>query len=171
MLRAHQLRCAALIGGYARTAEAQALVRSGWAHDLTAPRQALRLRLAGGRAGGLCLRTGTRPGRTHRETAFSRPSMQPDCAGRRLAGAGAGTQARLCTCAVLRTMPDHRAVQALHRSAVAAGRDAPGAICRWCGREELALRCVRCGSDTVRAVVVGAAALQRNSAGRSPGCR
>ena len=28
MLRAHQLRCAALIGGYARTAEAQALVRS-----------------------------------------------------------------------------------------------------------------------------------------------
>ena len=28
MLRAHQLRCAALIGGYARTAEAQALVRA-----------------------------------------------------------------------------------------------------------------------------------------------
>ena len=36
MLRAHQLRCAALIGGYARTAEAQALVRSRWAHDLVA---------------------------------------------------------------------------------------------------------------------------------------
>src|SRR2546426_76962 len=38
MLRAHQLRCAALIGGYARTAEAQALVRSRWAHDLVAAR-------------------------------------------------------------------------------------------------------------------------------------
>lgn len=36
MLRAHQARCAALIGGYARTAEAQALVRSGWAHDIVA---------------------------------------------------------------------------------------------------------------------------------------
>lgn len=36
------------------------------------------------------------------------------------------------------------------------GRDAPGAVCRWCGREELTLRCARCGSDAVRAVVVGA---------------
>ena len=36
MLRAHQMRCAALIGGYARTAEAHALVRSGWAHDVVA---------------------------------------------------------------------------------------------------------------------------------------
>jgi primosomal protein N' (replication factor Y) len=35
-------------------------------------------------------------------------------------------------------------------------RDAAGAVCRWCGREEPALRCVRCGSDAVRAVVVGA---------------
>src|SRR5690348_16062188 len=44
MLRAHQLRCASLIGGYARTAEAQALVRSGWAHDLVATRQEVRAR-------------------------------------------------------------------------------------------------------------------------------
>ena len=42
MLRAHQLRCAALIGGYARTAEAQALVGSGWAHDLVAARPVVR---------------------------------------------------------------------------------------------------------------------------------
>src|SRR4029077_3851973 len=35
-------------------------------------------------------------------------------------------------------------------------RDTAGAVCRWCGREEPALRCVRCGSDAVRAVVVGA---------------
>ena len=44
MLRAHQLRCAALIGGYARTAEAQALVRSRWAHDLVAARAMVRAR-------------------------------------------------------------------------------------------------------------------------------
>ena len=44
MLRAHQLRCAALIGGYARTAEAQALVRSRWAHDLVAARPVVRAR-------------------------------------------------------------------------------------------------------------------------------
>ncbi len=35
-------------------------------------------------------------------------------------------------------------------------RDASGAVCRWCGRVEPAVRCVRCGSDAVRAVVVGA---------------
>ena len=35
-------------------------------------------------------------------------------------------------------------------------RDTAGAVCRWCGRDEPALRCVRCGSDAVRAVVVGA---------------
>ena len=35
-------------------------------------------------------------------------------------------------------------------------RDTAGAVCRWCGREEPALRCARCGSDAVRAVVVGA---------------
>ncbi|HEX7269544.1 MAG TPA: primosomal protein N', partial [Streptosporangiaceae bacterium] len=35
-------------------------------------------------------------------------------------------------------------------------RDASGAVCRWCAREEPALRCARCGSEAVRAVVVGA---------------
>jgi primosomal protein N' (replication factor Y) (superfamily II helicase) len=35
-------------------------------------------------------------------------------------------------------------------------RDPSAAVCRWCGREEPALRCVRCGSDAVRAVVIGA---------------
>jgi len=42
MLRAHQLRCAAVIGGYSRTAEVHALVRSGWAHDLVAARPVVR---------------------------------------------------------------------------------------------------------------------------------
>jgi primosomal protein N' (replication factor Y) len=35
-------------------------------------------------------------------------------------------------------------------------RNASGAVCRWCGREEPSLRCARCGSDAVRAIVVGA---------------
>src|SRR5581483_678856 len=34
------------------------------------------------------------------------------------------------------------------------GGSAP--VCRWCGRADPALRCGTCGSDTVRAVVVGA---------------
>jgi primosomal protein N' (replication factor Y) len=35
-------------------------------------------------------------------------------------------------------------------------RDAEGAVCRWCGRIDAALRCRRCGADAIRAVVVGA---------------
>ncbi|EUA09044.1 yhhN-like family protein [Mycobacterium xenopi 4042] len=42
LLRAHQHRCAALLGGYARTAEAHALVRRGWAHDIVAARPVVR---------------------------------------------------------------------------------------------------------------------------------
>jgi primosomal protein N' (replication factor Y) len=35
-------------------------------------------------------------------------------------------------------------------------RDADGAVCRWCGRIDVGLKCRRCGADAVRAVVVGA---------------
>ena len=35
-------------------------------------------------------------------------------------------------------------------------RDGTAPVCRWCGRADAALRCGRCGSDAVRAVVVGA---------------
>jgi primosomal protein N' (replication factor Y) len=35
-------------------------------------------------------------------------------------------------------------------------RGAAAPVCRWCGRLDPALRCVRCGSEAVRAVVIGA---------------
>ncbi|OPE46014.1 primosome assembly protein PriA, partial [Mycobacterium intermedium] len=35
-------------------------------------------------------------------------------------------------------------------------RAAQGTVCGWCGRIDPTVRCVRCGSDAVRAVVVGA---------------
>ncbi len=42
-LRAHRDRSAALIGGFARTAEAELLISSGWARPLAADRAAVRL--------------------------------------------------------------------------------------------------------------------------------
>src|SRR5690606_1276547 len=36
--------CSLILGGHSRTAEAQLLVQSGWAHDLVAPRETLRRR-------------------------------------------------------------------------------------------------------------------------------
>jgi len=157
MLRAHQLRCAALIGGYGRTAEAQALVRSRWAHDLVAPRPVVRAasprvialddsgfeqerdpaaRTA--RLPSVALRTA----RTALEVGLPVLVQVP----RRgyvpaLACARCRTIARCRHCTGPLSLPD---------------RDAAGAVCRWCGREEPVLRCSRCGSDSVRAVVVGA---------------
>jgi primosomal protein N' (replication factor Y) len=157
MLRAHQLRCAAMIGGYARTAEAQALVRSGWAHDLTATRQTVRAHAP--RVIAL------------EDSAFA---QERDAAARsaRLptVALDAARAALKSDAPVLVQVPRRGYVPALScaRCRTVArcrhctgpmslpGRDHPGAVCRWCGREELALSCSRCGSDAVRAVVVGA---------------
>jgi len=157
MLRAHQLRCAALIGGYARTAEAHALVRSRWAHDLVAPRPVVRTRSARvvalddsgheqerdpaartARLPSLALRAA----RTALQAGFPVLVQVP----RRgyvpaLACARCRTVARCRRCTGPLSLPD---------------RDTSAAVCRWCGREEPALRCARCGADAVRAVVIGA---------------
>lgn len=157
MLRAHQLRCAAMIGGYARTAEAQALVRSGWAHDLTATRHTVRAHAP--RVVAL-----EDSAFAHERDAAARTARLPTVA------LDAARAALAADAPVLVQVPRRGYVPALSCAKCRTvarcrhctgplslpGRDAPGAVCRWCGREELALRCSRCGSDAVRAVVVGA---------------
>ncbi|WP_165827534.1 primosomal protein N' [Mycolicibacterium sp. GF69] len=157
MLRSHQLRCAALIGGYARTSEAQALVRSGWAHDLVALRPVVRA--AAPRAVALD-DSGFEQERDPAARSARLPSMALQAARKALqagtpvlvqvprrgyvpalACARCRTIARCRHCTGPLSLPD---------------RDAAGAVCRWCGRAHPALRCARCGSDAVRAVVVGA---------------
>jgi len=157
MLRAHQLRCAALIGGYARTAEAQALVRSRWAHDLVAARPAVRTaspRIVALDDSGFeqerdpAARTARLPSvalRTAR-TALEAGTPVLVQVPRRgyvpaLACVRCRTIARCRHCTGPLSLPD---------------RDAAGAVCRWCGRDQPTLRCARCGSDGVRAIVVGA---------------
>lgn len=157
MLRAHQLRCAAIIGGYARTAEAQALVRSRWAHDLVATRPVVRDRTP--RVIAL-----DDSNFQHERDPAARTARLPSVALRAARGAlDAGAP-------VLVQVPRRGYVPALAcarcrqiaRCRHCTGplslpdRDAPGVVCRWCGRQDPALRCARCGSDAVRAVVVGA---------------
>src|SRR6201999_3729874 len=151
------LRCAALIGGYARTAEAHALVRSRWAHDLVAPRPVVRARSArvvalddsgheqerdpaagSARLPSLALRAARTALQAGHPVLVQVPrrGYVPS-----LACARCRTVARCRRCTGPLSLPD---------------RDSAGAVCRWCGREETALRCARCGSDAVRAVVIGA---------------
>lgn len=157
MLRAHQLRCAALLGGYARTAEAHALVRSRWAHDLVATRAVVRARAprvvavddsAFDQERDPAARTARVPSMALRAARTALAAGHPVLVQvpRRgyipaLACARCRTVARCRHCTGPMSLPD---------------RDAHGAVCRWCARTELSLRCVSCGSDAVRAVVVGA---------------
>lgn len=157
MLRAHQLRCAALIGGYSRTAEAQALVGTGWAHDLVASRPVVRAEAP--RVVALddtgyaeerdpAARTARLPSvalRTAR-TALERGTPVLVQVPRRgyipsVACGRCRTIARCRHCMGPLSLSD---------------RDADGAVCRWCGRIDISVKCRRCGADAVRAVVVGA---------------
>ena len=157
MLRAHQLRCAALIGGYARTAEAHALVRSGWAHDVVAARAVVRARtprVIASDDGGYAeerdpaARTARLPSVALRaaRTALAAGAPVLVQVPRRgyvpsLACGRCRLTARCRHCMGPMSLPD---------------RVDEGAVCRWCGRGEPLLRCARCGSEAVRAVVVGA---------------
>ncbi len=157
MLRAHQARCAALIGGYSRTAEAHALVRSGWAHDVVAARPVVRARTP--RVVAL-----DDSGYAEERDPAARTARLPSIAlraARSALEAGAPVLVQVprrgyvpsLACARCRTIARCRHCTG---PAVAAGARDPGAVCRWCGRAEPALRCARCGSEAVRAVVVGA---------------
>jgi primosomal protein N' (replication factor Y) len=156
MLRAHQARCAALIGGYARTAEAHELVRSGWAHDLMAARPVVRARTP--RVVALD-DTGYAEERDPAARTARLPSIALRAA-RSALEAGAPVLVQVprrgyvpsLACARCRTIARCRHCT----GPMSIQEHAPGAVCRWCARPEPMLRCARCGSDAVRAVVVGA---------------
>lgn len=156
MLRAHQARCAALIGGYARTAEAQALVRSGWAHDIVAARAVVRARTP--RVIALD-DTGYADERDPAARTARIPSIALRAA-RSSLQAGAPVLVQVprrgyvpsLACARCRTIARCR-----HCTGPLSLQEGGRAlVCRWCGRTDPTRRCARCGSDAVRAVVVGA---------------
>src|SRR4051794_22330846 len=155
VLRSAQTGAALLLGGYTRTAEAQLLVASGWAHEIAAERRVLR------------------------EVA---PRVQPVADDVELARDPAAAAARLPSLAwrttrdalqaghpVLVQVPRRGYVPALAcarartpaRCGVCSGplaarseRDVPA--CRWCGRPAGDWRCPTCGERRLRAVVIGA---------------
>jgi primosomal protein N' (replication factor Y) len=157
MLRAHQARCAALIGGYARTAEAHALVRSGWAHDVVAARPVVRAR--GPRV--IALDDG---GYAQERDPAARTARLPSVAlraARSALEAGAPVLVQVPRRGYVPSLACGRC-RAIARCRHCTGplslddRNETAPVCRWCGRPDAALRCARCGSDAVRAVVVGA---------------
>lgn len=157
LLRAHQHRCAALLGGYARTAEAHALVRRGWAHDIVAARPVVRA--CAPRVVAI-----DDHGYAEERDPAARTARLPSVAlraARSALGSGAPVLVQVPRRGYIPALACGRC-RAITRCRHCTGplslpdRAAAGPVCRWCGRVEPTLRCARCGSDAVRAVVVGA---------------
>ena len=157
LLRADLAGAAALLGGFARTAEVQLLVETGWARPLSAPRQAIRAAVPRVTAAGDDAELARDPG--------ARSARLPAVAWRAARGAlDAGAP-------VLVFVPRRGYLPALAcarcrspaRCAVCAGplgrpsgAPAAGPTCRWCGRLAAGWACPACGEAEMRAVVVGA---------------
>jgi primosomal protein N' (replication factor Y) len=154
-LRAYRQRAAALIGGFARTAETTQLVRNGWARPIVAARPTVRglaplirgtgddaelardQAAAAARLPGLALRTA-------REALSSGPVLVQVPRRGYLAAVACGRcreQARCAACAGPLAM---------------AAADAPPQ-CPWCGALAADWRCPHCGSARLRSIVTGAA--------------
>lgn len=156
--RAAQEKTSLLIGGHARTAEAQLLVESGWMHQLVASRSTLRTRAPLIHAAGDSDHALQRDPRA-REARL--PSAVFQAAGRALdrgapvlfqvprtgyvqalACGSCRTPARCRWCNGPLSLPDK-------------GPAAAAPTCRWCGRIDTAHVCPVCGSRRLRAVVLG----------------
>ncbi|KEI44822.1 primosomal protein N' [Saccharopolyspora rectivirgula] len=160
MLRSHATGAAFLVGGFSRTAEAALLVESGWAHQLTAPRSAVRAAAPRVTAIG---EDDTQLARDPAARAARLPSVAFEAARAALA-AGAPVLVQVprrgyvpaLACADCRERARCRRCSGLLAlPGSSEGQPNPPA-CKLCGTVEAAFRCPACGSRRLRAVVVGA---------------
>ena len=155
VLRSAQTGAALLAGGFARTAELQQLVDSGWAREITADRATLRA------AAPRVVAVGDDVEQERDPSAVA--ARLPSLAWRTTRDALAAGQP------VLIQVPRRGYVPSLAcardrtpaRCATCSGPIAsagPGAVpaCRWCGRPAAQWRCPVCGNGALRAVVIGA---------------
>ena len=153
LLRAEREGTAALVGGYALSVEADQLVRSGWAHLLTASRGVLRERVTVSVAGAdehalardplaRSTRVPSEAHRTIRDALADGPVLvQTPRSGyaAALACERCRTPARCRTCS----------------GPLALGSAVAPPTCRWCGQADPEWVCPECGHRGLRAPVVG----------------
>jgi primosomal protein N' (replication factor Y) len=162
VLRAHGTGAALLVGGFARTAEAQVLVESGWASEVVADRATVRASMP--RV--LPMEDETRvrnpddPGARIQNVAFDaarvalaagRPVLVQVPRAGYLPWLSCGScreTARCRHCAGPLALTGARGDE---HDPAAAGLP----TCRWCGRTDAAYRCAGCGSRRLRAGVIG----------------
>jgi primosomal protein N' (replication factor Y) (superfamily II helicase) len=156
--RAHTSGASLLVAGFARTAEAQLLVESGWAPEIVAARDELR------KAAPRITSLGETDQQLARDPA-ARAARIPSVAFE--AARDALKQGRPVLVQVPRggyvpalACQQCRAPARCRRCAgplgLPTGAEARPPTCRWCGVPDTAFRCGDCGSRRLRAIVVGA---------------
>ena len=170
VLRSAGQQCALLIGGFARTAEAQQFVDTGWAKEITAARTAVRASAPLVRAAGDDRAAGA-------GAPVERARLTP-------AAFTAAREALAAGTPVLLQVPRRGYVPGLacdscRRAArcrrchgpLALGESTAVPSCRWCGAPEAHPRCAACGSQRLRALGVGAARTAEEIGKAFPGTR
>ena len=162
-LRAHRTGAAALIGGFARTAELTQLVASGWARPLTGRPEALRQAAPK-------VRAAPDEAELARDAAAMTarlPSLALRTARLALTGGAPGASSGgpvlvqvprrgyLAAVACGRCRAQARCATCGGPLEIGGSHETPG--CRWCGALAVDWTCVRCGAGRLRALVTGAA--------------
>ncbi len=127
LLRAECAGAAALVGGFARTVEADQLLRTGWAHELSAPRETVRAAVTVAIAGA----TDFDLVRDPRARTSRLPKQVHDLLKQALSegpGAGAEPAPGLRRRAGLRALPHPGALHRVHRSAAPARTHRPARL-------------------------------------------
>jgi primosomal protein N' (replication factor Y) (superfamily II helicase) len=155
LLRAQLAGAAALVGGYARSGEAQLLVETGWAKELAAARETIRARSP------QVTPTGDDP-QLARDSAAAIARLPSEAweAARAALREDAPVLIQVprrgylpaVSCAACRTPA--RCAHCAGPLALHAASAAPA--CRWCGRVAPSFVCPRCGERRLRAAVTGA---------------
>lgn len=161
LLRSHVSGAAVVVGGHSRTAEAEALVDSGWAHDLVAPRELVRERqphvvALADSDHALARDPAARVARLP-AIAFeaARAALKADTPV--LVQVPRAGYVPSLACAKCRHPARCRRCNGPLALPSAPGSDCAGSpTCSWCGIADAAHRCTVCGSRNLRAVVIGA---------------
>jgi primosomal protein N' (replication factor Y) (superfamily II helicase) len=154
LLRAQEESCAVLIGGFARTVEAQYLLHSGWAQELAAPRDMLRA------AAAVAAITGATDHELARDR-LARTARLPKLAFEMIRDSlGSGPvlvqtprQGYATVLACERCRTSARCPVCTGPLQQSAKHEPP--TCRWCGTEQLDWACAECGGRGLRAPVLG----------------
>ena len=154
-LRAHRTGAAALIGGFARTAELTQLVAGGWARPLAGRQEVLRQ-----------VAPRTRAAPDEAELARDAAAMTARLPSLALRTARAGIadgpvlvqvprRGYLAAVACGRCRAQARCATCSGPLEISGSHETPG--CRWCGALAADWSCARCGAGRLRALVTGAA--------------